>query len=433
MAKKANPDTMPDGVERRIEYRDLDDIEANPSNPKAHDVGTINDSVARFGYIDGVVIDERTGYLISGHGRTKTLRAMRDRGESPPDGVSVDATGAWLVPVQLGWSSRTDAEAKAALIALNRTTILGGWVDDSLLGLLDELSDNGNDMAGLQGVGYGKDDMDELRALLQGADDDGGDPWSDRNFQDRPAGGDVEHGQIWRIGDHLLACGDSRDPDVWQRMLGGRTADLVFADPPYGIDYSGGGVEREVLEGDGSIEEATKLLGDVIDTLTAHAVRPGASLYVSMASGTVFPVMANVLVERDLYRWMLVWVKDTATFGRADYHQRHEPIVYGWWPGGAHHPVTDRTQSSVWEIPRPKDSDIHPTSKPVELVTRAVLNSSDPGDIVLDPFAGSASTLVAAHRAGRIGVGCEWEPGYVAASLERLAAETRETPVLLAE
>lgn len=428
--KKTTPAPEP---ARRIEYMPLDDIKANPDNPKAHDVETIDDSVGRFGYIDGVVLDDRTGYLISGHGRTKTLRAKRDRGEAPPEGVRVDDAGVWFVPVQRGWASRSDLDAKAALIALNRTTELGGWVDDALLGLLDELSDGGNDMEGLVGVGYGKDDLDELRALVDAVDTPTTDPWSDREFQDRPDGRDVEHGQIWRVGDHLLACGDSRDPDVWQRMLDGRGADLVFADPPYGIDYTGGaGVEREVLEGDGSIEEATQLLGDVIDTLTHHAVRPGACLYVSLGQGDVFPPMATVLAARGLYRWMLVWVKDTATFGRADYHQRHEPIVYGWWPGGAHHGVADRTQSSVWDIPRPKDSDIHPTSKPVELVQRAVVNSTDPGDIVLDPFAGSASTLVAAHRAGRIGVGCEWEPGYVRASLDRLAAETGEAPILLA-
>lgn len=418
---------------RRIEYRPLDEIAANPDNPKAHDVGTINDSVARFGYIDGVVIDERTGYLISGHGRTKSLRAMRDRGEAPPDGVTVDQAGAWLVPVQVGWASRTDAEAKAALIALNRTTELGGWVDASLLSILDELSAGGTDLAGLQGVGYDGDELEELRARLAAVDDEPDDPWNDRNFQERPGGGEVARGQIWRVGDHLLACGDSRDPDVWQRMLGPRRADFVFADPPYGIDYDGGGVERETLEGDASIEEATKLLADVIDTLSHHAVRAGACLYVSLGQGDVFPPMSTVLADRNLYRWMLVWVKDTATFGRSDYHQRHEPIVYGWWPGGAHHAVTDRKQNSVWEIARPKDSDLHPTAKPVELVQRAVENSTAPGDIVLDPFAGSASTLVAAHRAGRIGVGCEWEPGYVRASLDRLATETGEKPVLLAE
>jgi hypothetical protein len=443
MAKKTTPATTdldetpadPGATSgRRIEYMPLDEVKNHPANPKAHDVDTITDSVARFGYIDAVAIDERTGYLISGHGRMKTLRAARDAGQEPPEGVRVTDDGTWLVPVQRGWVSRSDADAKAALIALNRTTELGGWVDDALLGLLEDLSDGGTDVTGLAGVGYGLDDLQELRDLVDATSDDPGDPWNDRDFQERPPAGDVERGQVWRVGDHLLACGDSRDPEVWERMLGERRADLVFADPPYGIDYTGGvGVEREVLEGDGSIDEATQLLGDVIDTLTNHAVRPGACLYVSLGQGDAFPAMANVLADRDLYRWMLVWVKDTATFGRADYHQRHEPIVYGWWPGGAHHAVEDRTESSVWELPRPKNSDLHPTSKPVELVQRAVVNSTHPGGIVLDPFAGSASTLVAAARSGRLGVGCEWEPGYVRAALDRLAAETGEKPVLLAD
>lgn len=96
---------------RRIEYLPLDDLKPNPANPKSHDVETIDGSVSRFGYIDGVIVDERTGYLISGHGRHKTLQEMRQRGESPPDGVQVDEAGGWLVPVQSGWSSRTDAES----------------------------------------------------------------------------------------------------------------------------------------------------------------------------------------------------------------------------------------------------------------------------------------------------------------------------------
>lgn len=156
--------TEPEVSGRRIEYMPLDDIQENPANPKAHDTEVIGDSVGRFGYIDGVVLDDRTGYLISGHGRTKTLRAKRDAGEAPPDGVQITSDGVWLVPVQRGWSSRSDADAKAALIALNRTTELGGWVDDSLLGLLDELSENDPD--GLVGVGYDRDDVDELRSRL---------------------------------------------------------------------------------------------------------------------------------------------------------------------------------------------------------------------------------------------------------------------------
>ncbi len=145
---------------RRTEYIPLDHLKADPANPKAHNVDVIDASIGRFGIIDQIVRDDRTGYIISGHGRDETLRRMRDRGDNPPEGVRVDAGGHWLVPVIVGWSSRTDAEARAALIALNRTTELGGWVDESLLDLLDNLDD-------FTGVGFTEDDTDDLRARLE--------------------------------------------------------------------------------------------------------------------------------------------------------------------------------------------------------------------------------------------------------------------------
>lgn len=144
--------------QRTITLMRLDELQPDPRNPKAHDVGTIEQSVSRFGYVEPVIIDGRTGYIISGHGRTKTLRAMRDSGEQPPEGVIVD-DDAWLVPVVAGWSSRSDSEAAAALVALNRTTELGGWVDDALLDLLDDLDE-------LNGVGYTDDDIEQLRTRL---------------------------------------------------------------------------------------------------------------------------------------------------------------------------------------------------------------------------------------------------------------------------
>lgn len=152
--------TEPLVAPRRTEYIPLDHLRADPANPKAHDTGAIDASIGRFGIIDQIVRDDRTGYIISGHGRDETLRQMRDRGDNPPDGVRLDASGNWLVPVIVGWASRTDAEARAALIALNQTTILGGWVDDALLDLLDNLDD-------YTGVGFTEDDTDDLRARLE--------------------------------------------------------------------------------------------------------------------------------------------------------------------------------------------------------------------------------------------------------------------------
>lgn len=149
---------------RRIEYLALADIEPDSRNPKAHDVDTIDESVGRFGVLDLIVRDERTGKIVSGHGRHKVLNAMQARGEEPPEGIKTDDAGDWLVPVVTGWASRTDSEAAAALIALNRTTELGGWVDDSLLELLDELGDIDD---GLVGVGFDANSLDELHESLE--------------------------------------------------------------------------------------------------------------------------------------------------------------------------------------------------------------------------------------------------------------------------
>lgn len=148
---------------RSIEWLPLASLTADPRNPKAHDQATIDASISRFGVLDLIVRDERTGHIISGHGRHKALAAMMEREEKPPDGVKLDEQGQWLVPVVTGWSSRSDTEAAAALIALNRTTELGGWVDDALLTLLDEL---GNQENGLVGVGFDTSDLDDLRKYL---------------------------------------------------------------------------------------------------------------------------------------------------------------------------------------------------------------------------------------------------------------------------
>lgn len=153
---------------RWTEYMALESVLPNPANPKAHDHEQIDASVGRFGYIESITLDERTGCLISGHGRRETLIAMRDRGETAPEGVTVRASdGAWLVPVARGWASRTDTEALAALVALNRLTEVGGWEETALLDLLDQVSAAGGDDA-LLGVGYDESAIEGLRQYLDG-------------------------------------------------------------------------------------------------------------------------------------------------------------------------------------------------------------------------------------------------------------------------
>lgn len=153
---------------RGIEYRPLSTLRPDPANPKDHAIELLTGSVGRFGYIEPIVEDGRTGYLISGHGRAETLDRMRAAGEAPPDGVEVDAqTGEWLVPVSVGWSSRSDAEAHAALVALNRTGEVGGWDDDSLIPILSALAAT---EGGLDGIGFTDDDVADLIQQVQDAE-----------------------------------------------------------------------------------------------------------------------------------------------------------------------------------------------------------------------------------------------------------------------
>lgn len=154
---------------REITYLPLTTIQPNPRNPKAHDTPTIDASVSRFGFIEPIVIDGRTEQIISGHGRLKTLSAMHARNETPPEGIDLDKAGEWLVPVTTGWKSRTDTEASGALIALNRTTEIGGWVDDSLLGMLEDLIED--DTNGLDGIGYDDDAIARLREQVDMGED----------------------------------------------------------------------------------------------------------------------------------------------------------------------------------------------------------------------------------------------------------------------
>lgn len=219
---------------RDIRLTPLDELQPDPRNPKGHDVATMEASIARFGFVEPVVVDGRTGRIVSGHGRTKTLKALHQRGAEPPAGVTVDDTGRWLVPVTEGWESKDDLEAAGTLIALNRINELGGWVDDSLLALLDDLA--GYDA--LTAVGYGQDDIDEIRARLADIENepdesDPGDGWStgvgtdlQKINTDALWGEPVHqphHGQTWKVGRHLLVVARVHsEHHLWAPHLEGR-------------------------------------------------------------------------------------------------------------------------------------------------------------------------------------------------------------------
>jgi DNA modification methylase len=148
---------------------------------------------------------------------------------------------------------------------------------------------------------------------------------------------------------------------------------------------------------------------------------PGAVIYATVASVFLKYFIQGLEDGGFSYRHCLVWVKQSFVLGRSDYHYRHEPILYGWLENGPHYFIDDRTQDSVFEIDRPSVSDLHPTCKPLALIAKMIANSSRPGELVYDPYAGSGSAILAAHQFGRVGYGCEIDPAFVAVALERLS------------
>ncbi len=239
-------------------------------------------------------------------------------------------------------------------------------------------------------------------------------------------------GQLWQIGPHRIICGDCTKIDVVACLMGADQTfvRMIWTDPPYGVDYGtktdwmsrhGGGPRRSAIENDALAPvELQKLFAAALDSARPYAA-PGAVLYATVPSVYLKYFIQGLEDGGFSYRHCLIWLKQTFVLGRSDYHYRHEPILYGWLENGAHYFTEDRTQDSIFEVDRPQVSDLHPTTKPVELIARMVANSSRPGELIYDPFAGSGSTILAAHQLGRVGYGCEIDPGYLAVALERLS------------
>jgi site-specific DNA-methyltransferase (adenine-specific) len=253
----------------------------------------------------------------------------------------------------------------------------------------------------------------------------------------------VMYGDLWQCGEHRVLCGDSTKAEDVGRVMAGEKAEMVWTDPPYGVSVGDknkwlnsiapSNRVEENLHND-SLDEAG-LLTMLTDAFTnaAIACTAGAAWYVAAPAGPLHLLFGQVLKSMNIWRQTLQWVKNNSTFSPmgVSYHWKAEPIFYGWMPNGAHRYHGDRTQTTVWEIDRPQASPEHPTMKPVELVARAVGHASLAGEIVLDVFGGSGTTLIACERTNRKARLIEIEPKYVNVILSRWEAETGKQPQLL--
>ncbi|MDX9797539.1 MAG: DNA modification methylase [Bacteroidales bacterium] len=337
------------------------------NNPRHNEeaIEAVANSIREFGFKVPIVISS-DNVIIAGHTRLKASVSL----------------GLEEVPCIIA-DDLNDEQIKAFRLADNKTAELATW---DLSKLEEELADIDMDM-----LQFGFDEMEEL--LPDNATDD------DFDITDEiPEVPFSQPGDIYELGPHRLMCGDSTDSKQVSILLDGQFVDMIFTDPPYNVDYEGtaGKIKNDKMEDDSFY----LFLYNVFQNMFEHT-KPGGAIYVCHADTeglnfrNAFKNAGYKLAE------CLIWVKNALVLGRQDYHWRHEPILYGWKEGAAHYFVDDRTQDTIWEYNKPKKNEEHPTMKPLELVGKAISNSSRRHESVLDLFGGSGSTMIASDQLDR--------------------------------
>jgi site-specific DNA-methyltransferase (adenine-specific) len=383
----------------KTELIEISRLNLDPNNARKHsktNLDAIVGSLKLFGQRKPIVITG-ANIVVAGNG---TVEAAKQLGWNQ---ISI-------VRTPIDW---TPEQVKAYALADNRTAELAEWDAKILADQLIELDAEGWDVAE-----FG---FEPLAPPTEVVDDE---PLNFDEVETR-----CQRGDLWQLGQHRLLCGDSLEVTSMDKLMNGEKADIVWTDPPYGVDYVGKTKDALKIENDNkTFEELEDFLRSAFNTIY-QATKPGACWYVSAPSGDLFLAFAKPLKELGVWRHTLVWVKDTLVMGRADYHYRHESIFYGWTPGAAHQEPPDRKQDTVWEIARPKANKEHPTMKPIELIAKALKNSSKPKQLVLDSFGGSGSTLIAAEQLNMKARLIELDPKYCDVILtrwERLTGKTAE-------
>ena len=375
-----------------VEHWSLQRLIPYAKNARTHDdtqVSQIAGSIAEFGFVNPILVGD-DNIIIAGHGRLMAAQQL----------------GLDTVPV-IVLHHLTEAQRRALVIADNKIAENAGWNDELLKLELEELGDLGFD---LDVIGFSDEELDELL----GNDEQPGEADEDDipEVEDEPVS---RHGDVWIMGGHRLLCGDSTSKQDLEKLMSGELADMAFTDPPYNVDYGNNakdkmrGKDRRIMN-DNLGDDFYQFLKDALTNLLS--VTKGAC-YIAMSSSELDTLQKAFRDAGGKWSTFIVWAKNTFTLGRSDYQRQYEPILYGWREGNDHFWCGARDQGDVWFFNKPVKNDLHPTMKPVELVERALRNSSKSRDIVLDLFGGSGSTLIACEKTGRAARLIELDPKYV--------------------
>ena len=398
-----------------IQYKATEDLIPYARNSRTHSVeqvAQIAASIREFGWTNPVLIDGENG-IIAGHGR---VLAAHKLGETQVPTIEL--------------SHMSDTQKRAYIIADNKLAINAGWDSEMLALEIGDLKDAGFDL-GL--TGFSPDEIAALNPdVIKGLTDEDAVP----DVPDKPI---TKLGDIYQLGNHRLMCGDSCSVTDMEKLCNGQLVDMWLTDPPYNVAVQGGNhanPERKnglkILNDKMPDEEFRQFLRDAY--VTADLVmKPGAVFYIWHADSEGYNFRGAAKDAGWAVRQCLIWKKSSIVMGRQDYHWKHEPCLYGWKEGAGHLWATDRKQTTILEFDRPSRNGEHPTMKPVALFEYQMLNNTKGGDIVLDSFGGSGTTMLAAEKHGRYARLMELDPKYCDVIVKRWEDFTGKKATLLTE
>lgn len=393
-------------IKTNIEMIKREDLIPYSNNPKQHpeeQVKKIANSIQEYGFTVPLVVNQ-DNTIIAGHGRYKAAKLL-DLDELPC----------------IKRSDLIDAQIKAFRIADNR--IAESEWDEELLE---------TELEGLEEMDYDLDltgfDSSFLNSL-------GEEEVEEDNYEEeKPEDPDAREGDIYKLGDHRVMCGDATKEEDVKALMDGNKADMVFTDPPYNVDYGGknpqGWSKRNDIAGDKQTAEEWAEFNSSLQNIIKKYTQESCDIYLCGAPGPDGIWQRNNWINNGLH-WSstIIWVKDQFVFSRSNYHRRYEPILYGWFGKSSYN--GDATKDEVWEVERPHESKEHPTMKPIKLITKGIKNSSLKQNIVMDLFGGSGSTLIACEQLDRKCYMMELDPHYIDVIIDRWEEFTGKSAELI--
>jgi DNA modification methylase len=394
----------------QIIYKPIKEVIPYANNPRINDdaIDKVVDSIKEFGFRNPLILDS-SGVIIAGHTR---LKAAVKLGMSEVPCIMAD--------------DLTPEKVRAYRIADNKSAEYSKWDFEALAAELNDLQKAGYD---LSLTAFDQNELDDILDSLEPEK-----PIEDDGFDEKINPEEIpftHSGDIWLLNGHRVMCGDSTKTEDVSTLMNGQLADMSVTDPPYNVAYEGKTAEKKTIRNDDmSEEEFYNFL------LSAHKnmyenMKDGAALYVFHSDSEGLNFRKAFVKAGFKLTQCCIWEKNSMVLGRQDYQWQHEPVLYGWKPTDSHQWHSDRCQTTIWHFDKPLRSEDHPTMKPIPLIAYPIQNSSAKGDLILDLFGGSGSTMIACEQTGRICFMMELEPIYCDVIVRRYFKATNDKKIKL--